>query len=411
MAILMSLTGLLLGAAGDQPAIDPSSLRGKVLCGYQGWFRCPGDPAGQGWRHWSRESGRITVETLTFDLWPDTSELTPEERYPAPGFTTPEGKPATLFSSANRRTIDRHFDWMRDYGIDGVWLQRFLVNCGDPSFDAVLEHVRSAAARTGRIYAIAYDLTGYPTPQATQALAADWSRLVDALHVTADDRYLHHQGRPVVMVWGFFPDRFDAALAHRLIDVFGTEPRRSVTLVGGVPWWWRTVDDPEWVRAFRRFDVLSPWNVGNVVIDDGRKQAATATWQADQDEALRHGIALMPVIYPGFSWTNLMGESAADQAIPRLGGQFFWRQFVTAAELGIGMAYVAMFDEVDEGTAIFKVTNSPPRPGRFATYEGLPPDTYLRLTGAGSRLLRGERRDRAMPRLEPAGDAGPTSSE
>lgn len=50
-----------------------------------------------------------------------------------------------------------------------------------------------------------------------------------------------------------------------------------------------------------------------------------------------------------------------------------------------------MFDEVDEGTAIFKVSNAPPRPGRFVTYEGLPPDWYLRLVGEGGRLLRGER--------------------
>ncbi len=50
-----------------------------------------------------------------------------------------------------------------------------------------------------------------------------------------------------------------------------------------------------------------------------------------------------------------------------------------------------MFDEVDEATAIFKVSNSPPAPGRFATYEGLPSDWYLRLTGEGSRLIRGDR--------------------
>ena len=41
------------------------------------------------------------------------------------------------------------------------------------------------------------------------------------------------------------------------------------------------------------------------------------------------------------------------------------------------MAYVAMFDEVDEGTAIFKVTNWPPRPGRFMTFDGLPSDWYF----------------------------------
>ena len=80
------------------------------------------------------------------------------------------------------------------------------------------------------------------------------------------------------------------------------------------------------------------------------------------------------------------------QTIPRLGGEFFWRQFVTAADLGIDMAYVAMFDEVDEGTAIFKVSNAPPAQARFATYEGLPSDWYLRLTGEGSKVIRGSGR-------------------
>ena len=37
----------------------------------------------------------------------------------------------------------------------------------------------------------------------------------------------------------------------------------------------------------------------------------------------------------------------------------------------------------------FKCTNQPPV-GRFATYEGLPSDHYLRLAGLGGRLLRGE---------------------
>ena len=56
------------------------------------------------------------------------------------------------------------------------------------------------------------------------------------------------------------------------------------------------------------------------------------------------------------------------------------------------MAYVAMFDEVDEGTAIFKCINDVPdqAPAKFVTYEGQPSDRYLRLTGAGAKLIRGE---------------------
>jgi hypothetical protein len=56
------------------------------------------------------------------------------------------------------------------------------------------------------------------------------------------------------------------------------------------------------------------------------------------------------------------------------------------------MLYVAMFDEVDEGTAIFKCTNNPPTANgtSFLTYEGLPNDYYLQLTGKAGQLLRGE---------------------
>jgi hypothetical protein len=56
------------------------------------------------------------------------------------------------------------------------------------------------------------------------------------------------------------------------------------------------------------------------------------------------------------------------------------------------MLYVAMFDEVDEGTAIFKCSNDVPvgQESQFATFEGLPSDFYLRLVGAGTKLLRGE---------------------
>ena len=127
--------------------IDATSLHRKVLCGYQGWFRCPGDPADEGWRHWSRDPRRITPETLTFEMWPDMTEATSEEMYPAPGFTHPDGSQAHLFSSAHPLTVRRHFDWMEQYGIDGVFVQRFLVELGRPSLDLVLVSLARSSAR------------------------------------------------------------------------------------------------------------------------------------------------------------------------------------------------------------------------------------------------------------------------
>lgn len=62
------------------------------------------------------------------------------------------------------------------------------------------------------------------------------------------------------------------------------------------------------------------------------------------------------------------------------------------------MASVAMFDEA---TANFKVKNSPPAPGHFVTYAGLPSDGYLRLTGEGTKLIRGELQNQINVPIKP----------
>ena len=407
--VLVVALGLTLPAGAlrsDAPAakkniIDATTLRHKVLCGYQGWFRCPGDPTDEGWRHWSRNPRKIAADTVTFEMWPDLTEFEDEEKYPVPGFTYSDGKPAHLFSSAHPKTVEHHFQWMQQYGIDGVFVQRFVVRIANPSSNRVLQHVRASAAKTGRVYAVCYDMTDAPKDRLYDLLVEDWKRLVDEDKVTQDGRYLHHGGKPVVFVWGFYSDRFGPALAHRLIDFFKTDKKYGAALIGGCPWQWRTEKDVQWARAFRRFDVISPWNVGNYTQVKEQKHAATGSWKEDLAEAKRSGMAYLPVIYPGFGWTNLKGQGAASDTIPRLGGEFYWRQFVTAAELGVEMVYVAMFDEVDEATAIFKVSNSPPKPAHFATYDGLPSDWYLRLTGEGAKVIRGERKSQVTLPIKP----------
>jgi hypothetical protein len=128
MGILSSLVPPTFGEAKAAPLpIDVTTLRGKVMCGYQGWFRAPGDAANLGWVHWSREQKRIAPETLAFEMWPDVRELGTQEIYAAPDFTHSDGRQAYLFISDNAVTVQRHFEWMRDYGIDGAWLQRFAV--------------------------------------------------------------------------------------------------------------------------------------------------------------------------------------------------------------------------------------------------------------------------------------------
>ena len=96
----------------------------------------------------------------------------------------------------------------------------------------------------------------------------------------------------------------------------------------------------------------------------------------------------LPVVYPGFSWDNLQKLPSGSSLIPRRKGDFLWEQFQALSKLGADSVCVAMFDEVDEGAAIFKVSNTPPSPGHFVTYEGMPSDWYLRLVGEGTRMLR-----------------------
>jgi hypothetical protein len=391
----------------DEPAcalVDARTLGRKVLCGYQGWFACPGDDLKAGWVHWSRDRTRLTPDTLTFEMWPDMSEYSDAEKYPAPGFTHPDGKPAYLFSSAHPRTVDRHFDWMKQYGIDGVLAQRFLGGLEKPAEapqTRILNHVRAAANRTGRVFAVEYDMTGTPSEKLYDLVVNDWKWLVDEMKITEDARYLHHDGKPVLAVYGFFSDRFEPKLAHRLIDFFKNDKKYRACLIGSGQWSWRTEKNAEWARAFRRFDVYIPWNVGNVKKENGKLHAATETWAQDLAEARRVGMQFMPVIYPGFSWDNLMRKKPGATTIPRLGGDFYWAQFSAAATLGVDMAKVAMFDEVDEGTAIFKVSNTPPREGHFVTLDGRPTDWYLRLTGKGSRLFRREIANRKTIPIKP----------
>jgi glycoprotein endo-alpha-1,2-mannosidase len=72
-----------------------SSYEGRVMCGYQGWFRAEGDGAGRGWVHYCTR-GRFEPASLKVDLWPEVSEY--EKTYPTP-FLNRDGTPARVFSS------------------------------------------------------------------------------------------------------------------------------------------------------------------------------------------------------------------------------------------------------------------------------------------------------------------------
>ena len=137
-------------------------------------------------------------------------------------------------------------------------------------------------------------------------------------------------------------------------------------------------------------DVLNPWSVGRFRDLPGVQNHAQKYWEPDIVWAREHKIDYMPVVFPGFSWHNMKGAEFG--SIPRLNGKFLWSQVIANKRAGANMLYIAMFDEVDEGTAIFKCTNNPPTSGgsKFLTLDGLPSDFYLHLAGQAGKLLRDE---------------------
>jgi len=107
------------------PAIPPkdnTTLKGKVMVGYQGWFRTPNDPEGSGWFHW----GNIPEKSFSVDMWPDISQYPPGVLEKAADVKLKSGKQAWLFSSVWPEVADTHFRWMREHDIDGAFLQRFV---------------------------------------------------------------------------------------------------------------------------------------------------------------------------------------------------------------------------------------------------------------------------------------------
>ena len=390
-ALCLALTALSAAEAPLHPALD-----GKVVTGYQGWFRAEGDASGLGWVHYG-PGKRFSTQACSFDLWPDLSEFPPDERYASP-FKFADGRTADLFSSVHPATVRRHFRWMKDYGLDGAMLQRFAVGLGKgrgaASLDVVLRNCTEAANAEGRSLTVMYDLSGL-TPERFPLVAADWRQLV-AAGQTKQPCAQFHQGKPLVALWGLgFNDRAPALKewAELLADIKAT----GAAIMVGVPTYWRelkndSLADPALHALIRQADIISPWTVGRFGDPRGAANLGRKVWIPDAAWCRAEQKTYLPVIFPGFSWSNLSaqrGKQAKLDQIPRLGGRFLWAQAVAAREAGAKTLYVAMFDELDEGTAIMKCGG--PRPiGNFVDLSDVPTDHYLWLSGQAGRMLRGE---------------------
>ena len=387
------------------------SYKGLVMAGYQAWFNAEGDGADRGWYHYQKE-GRFEPGFCTVDMWPEMSEY--PDKYKT-SFNLKDGTPAYVFSSYDESTVDLHFKWMKEYGIDGVFMQRFVSTIKDPKgfahYDKILSSAFASAEKYGRIICIMYDLSGM-NAEDYQKVIDDWKYLAKKYGLLGTKKpasYLSHKGKPLVAVWGIgFNDnrKYGLKEADKIISFLKTDRiYGGVAVQVGVPTYWReqkndAVSDAAFHSLILKADIVHPWHVGRYK-SETEYDAFKKIIADDISWCKKNGLDYVPTVFPGFSWKNMYPASVTDM-IPRDKGNFLWKQFSGALSVGAEMIYVAMFDEIDEGTAIFKCAHQVPVVKPAQVVEGgilnvfvpleeeVPNDHYLWLTGQAALMLRKE---------------------
>ena len=409
---IVSLFILFLTISYSNSVSSQNQLDYKVMMGYQGWFLASGDGSNTNnpWTHWFRSGTTPDPANLVVDMWPDMSEYIDKFNT---NMTYADGSNAQLFSSYSLSTTRKHFEWMRDYNVYGIYLQRFLNGVQQDKTPAlfkvknkVLENVISSAAEYNRKYAVMYDLSGVPDDGAMYAkIIADWEYLVDTYNILNKPEYVKQNGKPVVAIWGigFINRGLTTATSKAIIDYFKTNaaPKYRAYIMGGVPEGWSTRTGASetgvgWTDVYNSLDMISPWSVGRYINNSEADDFKNSNIVPDLAACNKINKDYMPVIWPGFSWRNLNNKTL--NQIKRNGGQFYWRQAYNAVQAGVKFIYVAMFDEVDEATAMFKITETKAKlpveaNDRLVSLDSdgvnLPSDWYLKLADQTQKMLDG----------------------
>ena len=288
--------------------VDASTLNGKLILGYQGWFDCPGDGTTVGWWHW------FTGPDPTVDNLPNAADYPVAEQC-VTTMLDAAGNSVNLFSDADPATVETQFAWMQQYGLDGVALQRFSVDLLDPptlqARNIVLANVRQAAEDNGRVFFVMYDLTGLPNSK-LDTVAKDWKKL-ESEGITSSPAYLHHRGHPLLAVWGlgFAGRSLSPSDALKLLTSLDQASAKygGITIMGGVPSYWRTgrldaSSNPKWQKVWPKLGVLSPWSVGRFYNDASADGYSASVWVPDLKATRAMGVDYLPVVFPGYSFAN-----------------------------------------------------------------------------------------------------------
>ena len=411
-----------------------NTLDYKIMVGYQGWFSGKNDGSGYDWKHYSKSDITVTPNVSRFEpgfshisYWPDTRELENDELFPT-AFRLANGDVAYVYSAYKRKTVERHYRWMQEYGIDGTIVQRFVtgIRAGNANQlksrnfnDSVLLNCFSGAQKYNRTLTVMYDLSSTVSTDKA-VIMNDWKHLVNDLKVTAQtpNNYLYHNGKPLVCLWGIgFGDDKHQGLSllqmDSLITFFKTDPvYGNCAVLIGVPFSWRLLKydattDPFLLEVIKHADFINPWAVGRfrtidfITQTNIRNGIANTTYdkvvEGDLAWCTANGVGYLPSIWPG-SYTYNMDFNTADFSSSsttirgRNQGDFLWQQAYNNIDNGVKSMYATMFDEMDEGTCLFKCTSDYPVNSydKYLDYEGFGSDYYLWMVGELSRELRGE---------------------
>lgn len=372
-----------------------SEFKGKAVAGYQVWFTA--SSSNSGWVHWSGSEGPGPGNS-SFEIYPDVRDY-PQEVLHQTGFANlGNGEPSVLFSSVD--VIDEHFKWMKEAGIDGVALQRFIGDNPYPitnSPQSKLKKVKKAAEENEKIFYICYDMSSGNDEDAwVQSIKFDWVYNIEQTNnLTASPAYATVDNKPVVQVWGpGFTSRVgNAAGAIELIEFLKS---RGCYVIGGVPTNWRTEtkdSKPGFMNAYKTYDMVSPWTPGRYKGIAECDEFKAEYLVPDKNFCDTNNLDYMPVLFPGFAWSTW--NNGTPNHIPREAGNFLWRQAYNIKRSGINQMYFAMFDEYDEGTAIMKAATDwsmIPTDYYFLTLSAdgtwLSSDYYLRVAGAATSMLK-----------------------
>lgn len=371
-----------------------NSYKGLVMAGYQGWFNAPTDGANRKWHHYSGPDG-FRPGSCTIDFWPDVSEY--ETTYETE-FRMADGTSARVFSSYDESTVDTHFRWMKEYGLDGVFMQRFISEISGQSglmhFNKVLDSAMKAANKYERAICVMYDLSGMKSG-GESVLLNDISELSERYHLKQHKKkpsYLYHNGKPLVSVWGVgFNDNRQYGF-DEVEKIVKALKKQGFSIMLGVPAYWQSLtrdalSDVRLHDLIRQCDIVMPWFVARY--DEKEYPAMQKVISRDIEWCKSNKVDYAPLCFPGFSWRNMPGNENSRQ-IHRYKGEFLWQQLSGALKLGADMIYVAMFDEIDEGTAIFKCAHQVPVGSSVFVpiEEGIDSDYYLWLVGQAGKMLK-----------------------